>query len=345
MTNEELKRALSLLASQNSKLLAKPRRDRWDKFSLFTPLVTGLVITLTSLYITHRFETVQKRNEAEKAAAERKATVEEKKLRDEIAARDQAWQQRLARTELLNKFIPYLAGTDKQASMAIVAISITGDSDLMDAVSRMVPSQGVKEGLSQVAAKGPTEEIRNKASTTLNLLETLSRAAASAKNPESLRSRALQVALGELKRGVKEEPPGSNRGADIDKYNQSVNLPAGTPWSGSFVCWCYAQAVSKGAQLPMKLTASFQTIEQALVAAGRWKPRDSGYAPQQGDLVIFERKPQQWHGGIVVSVDESYVYTIEGNTTPDDDSRQAEAVAGKARPRNLVEGFGDMNFE
>jgi hypothetical protein len=61
--------------------------------------------------------------------------------------------------------------------------------------------------------------------------------------------------------------------------------------------------------------------------------------------VIFEWRPNEWHGGILVDVDESRVYTVEGNTSPTDDSRQAEAVAGKARSRDLVKGFGDMSFQ
>ena len=345
MTNEELRNALALLASQNSKLLGKPKRDNWDKFAVFAPLLTGLIITITGLYITHRFETVQKQNEAKKIEAEKRAAAEADKVRNEITAREHQWQQRLDRTELLNKFIPYLAGTDQQASMAIVAISITGDSDLMEAVSRMVPSKGVKEGLSQVAAKGPTEEIRAKASTTLNLLETLSRAASAKNEKDSIGGRAVQIALEELKRGVKENPPGSNRGPQIDRYNQFANIPVGSPWAGSFVCWCYGQAVAKGAELPIKLSPSFQLTEQALVAAGRWRPNNSAYTPKPGDLVLFEWKPMQWHGGILVDVDQSRVYTVEGNTSPTDDSRQAEAVAGKARSRDLVKGFGDMSFQ
>ena len=88
MTNEELRSALALVASQNSKLLAKPKRNAWDKLSLFAPLMTGLIITITSLYITHRFETVQKENEARKTESERKAAAEEKKLRDEMRGLD-----------------------------------------------------------------------------------------------------------------------------------------------------------------------------------------------------------------------------------------------------------------
>src|SRR5438477_9329640 len=114
MTNEELRNALALLASQNSKLLGKPKRDNWDKFAVFAPLLTGLIITITGLYITHRFETVQKQNEAKKIEAEKRAAAEADRVRNEITAREHQWQKRLDRTELLNKFIPYLAGTDQQ---------------------------------------------------------------------------------------------------------------------------------------------------------------------------------------------------------------------------------------
>jgi hypothetical protein len=333
MTNEELKHALALVASQNAKLLSKPKRDAWDKISLFAPLITGLVITCTGLWITHRFDQIQKESDGRKQAADAL-----------VAQREREWQNRLSRTELLNKFMPYLTGTDQQSSMAIVAISITGDADLMDAVSKMVPSKGVKEGLTQVAAKGPTEEIRNKASTTLNLLETMNRAPEIPDSERSLRLRALKVALGELRRGVKEDPPGSNRGPDVDKYNRFAGVPDGTAWSGSFIYWCYAQAAGDPAKMPVKLGAAFKMVQQRLVESKRWHPKESDYKPQSGDLAIFELSPNNLHGGIVVNADDAWVYTVEGNTTPSNDSSQAEAVAGKAQPYSLVKGYGDMNF-
>ncbi len=356
MTNEQLREALALLASQQKKLIEKPKRDFWDKFSIFAPLITGLVITGTSLYITDKIQSAQKvaadRKEgtekaaaALKAEADRKASEVARKLHEETAAREKEYQLRLARTELLNKFIPYLAGKDEEVSMAIVAISITGDSELMDAVARMTPGKGVQSGLALVASKGPTEEIRTRASATLNLIETVSRAVPT-KGIQTLGERALEIALGELKRGVKEEPPDSNRGERIDVYNRAAGFSeSGIPWSGSFVFWCYTQALKKGTTLPVKLSASWRATEHSLKEAGRWKPQGSGYEPKPGDLAIFEWTTDSFHGGIVAGVDGDKVYTIEGNTSPDDKSRNGDSVAGKVSTKNRVKGYGDMNFD
>ena len=84
---------------------------------------------------------------------------------------------------------------------------------------------------------------------------------------------------------------------------------------------------------------------QQLAQAGRWKPKESGYKPQPGDIALFQWSATVFHGGIIVSIDDTYVYTIEGNTTPSDDARQSEAVAGKARLLTSVKGYGDMSID
>jgi len=59
-------------------------------------------------------------------------------------------------------------------------------------------------------------------------------------HPSPLQQHALRFAIQQL--GVQENPIGSNRGDQIDKYLKSVKAPAGVPWCAAFVYWCFQQA-------------------------------------------------------------------------------------------------------
>src|SRR5262245_53770132 len=69
---------------------------------------------------------------------------------------------------------------------------------------------------------------------------------------------AIKVGLGEV--GVKEEPPGSNRGPQVDEYlkaSGNANPPGkkeGNQWCLSFVYWCFDQAAKTKGVNPMPKT-------------------------------------------------------------------------------------------
>ena len=91
------------------------------------------------------------------------------------------------------------------------------------------------------------------------------------------------------------------------KYGQWYGLnPA--PWCGIFISWCGYTAGcldavgGKIAYVP-KYTSTFQ-------AKGRYHARWTGYVPASGDVVIFG---DEEHVGIVETVSNGYLYTIEGN--------------------------------
>lgn len=352
MTNEELRQALALLASQQDKLLAKPKRDTWDKFTIFVPLATGLLITITSLYITFRIQNAQttaaeKRKNDEIAAATAKADKEKEaaearaRVESEAIQLEKDFQQRLARTELLRKMIPFLVAKDNSAQMAIVAVALTKDADMMAAVAQMVPPKTATASLAKVTEDpGATEEVRNRASTVLGDM-----ARNSVQGVNTWGSRALIVALGELKQKVAEDPPGSNRGPRVDEYHKALGFEPGLPWSGIFVAWCFKQALPANQPLPFKLSAGFAPLLQEVKAAGRWHDAKSVYSPKPGDVVLYgsnQNRPPT-HGGIVVSVDDSSLTAIEGNTT--DSSGAKDVVAARTRTLSTVLGYVDMGIE
>lgn len=103
-------------------------------------------------------------------------------------------------------------------------------------------------------------------------------------------------------------------------YNGKKN---GVAWCDIFVDWCFVQAY--GLEAALKLTC--QVLGKSNCGAGCKYSR--GYyqkkgrlfdAPQAGDQIFFWPKdaiggPAVQHTGLVYAVDNTYVYTIEGNTS------------------------------
>lgn len=107
---------------------------------------------------------------------------------------------------------------------------------------------------------------------------------------------------------------------DLDKlgfYNGKKN---GVAWCDIFVDWCFVQAY--GLEDAQKLT--YQKIGKSNSGAGckysRNYYKNNGRLfdkPQAGDQIFFYGSDlvDIAHTGLVVKVDETYVYTVEGNTS------------------------------
>jgi len=117
-------------------------------------------------------------------------------------------------------------------------------------------------------------------------------------------SSLISVARGEL--GYKE---GANNDTKYGKwYGLNYN-----PWCAMFVSWCANKAGISTSIIP----------KHALCSAGaQWfmdrkiyKKRSSGYTPKKGDIIYFDYGKGIHHIGIVESVSNGNVNTIEGNTS------------------------------
>jgi hypothetical protein len=123
---------------------------------------------------------------------------------------------------------------------------------------------------------------------------------------------------------------------NIEKYAPQVpglEWAQGQPWCAVFVSWC---AMKAGASELFPRTASCDVAGAFYRHAGRW----SDY-PAIGAQVFYGSTSDLNHTGIVYAYDDTYVYTVEGNTN-DDGSREGDGVYLKKRLRrdsNLV-GYG-----
>lgn len=90
----------------------------------------------------------------------------------------------------------------------------------------------------------------------------------------------------------------------------------GLPWCDVFVDWCFVQAYG--------VIAGRKLLCQPILSRGAGCRYSYGYyqeagqlvqTPREGDQIFFQREGTICHTGLVTQVDDSRVYTVEGNTS------------------------------
>jgi len=138
---------------------------------------------------------------------------------------------------------------------------------------------------------------------------------------KSCRLRALTHARRYI--GVHEDPPGSNRGPDIERWQKWANGLTGYPWCAAFLCGMVREAC--GLIVPTPKRASVGFLEDWAEEVGSLlRP---GTRPRRGDWIVYrwdDNSPdwpdhigavlrvigaRKWRGGYFVGT----VRTIEGN--------------------------------
>lgn len=138
--------------------------------------------------------------------------------------------------------------------------------------------------------------------------------AAGIAGPSTLGARALEVARGELGRGVREMPPGSNTGPDVRAYlapcvrnGRRLGLTVGA-WCAAFASWCVWEAWLTGASSgpsvltwtpdarpafadlrypPIGYRAAVSELVDDARATGTWRPAQAAEEPRPGDLLVW----------------------------------------------------------
>lgn len=138
-----------------------------------------------------------------------------------------------------------------------------------------------------------------------------------------LLKQVLKVALSQI--GHMENPLGSNRGAEVDKYIRCVGLnpnDGSYAWCMCYVYWCFAQAAKQtGTENPCIKTAGVRDHWNKakrngirLVLPGE-AVQDTNLV-QPGQLFCLAYKGITGHIGFVEKVEGGILTTIEGNTNP-----------------------------
>lgn len=164
---------------------------------------------------------------------------------------------------------------------------------------------------------------------------------------DPLLARVLAIAGAECDRGVREVPPNSNRGRDVEAYLKRVGLGPGFAWCCAFTYWCFDEAAKQqGRANPMFKTAGCLAHWNA--APGRGARRiqrhqavaDPGLV-KPGMVFIMDFGGGAGHTGFVERLRGGLIETIEGNT---DASKTREGGGVYRLTRKLVDinkGFID----
>lgn len=136
---------------------------------------------------------------------------------------------------------------------------------------------------------------------------------------------ALDSAWAELRKGVAEDPDGSNRGPEIDLYTGMAGKPASIPgprWCAYFVSWNFAKAPGSspfgrigGAQSIVfwcQKHIPFSVFDMTILLSvdGR---SGSPYVPRCGDIGVIAEGQAHGHAVMVAASQAGNVWTVEGN--------------------------------
>ncbi len=164
--------------------------------------------------------------------------------------------------------------------------------------------------------------------------------------PQSLPlfSKVLEIAASQI--GVLEDPPGSNRGAKVEQYLASAGCSPGDPWCASFVYWCFNEA-SKSLNIKNPLIRTGGCLDHWNRTKGKKISRltatNNSSLIKPGFIFIMDHGSGKGHTGLVKSVGEGYIQTIEGNTNIEG-SREGLGVAELKRKINTISaGFIDYS--
>jgi hypothetical protein len=153
---------------------------------------------------------------------------------------------------------------------------------------------------------------------------------------DELLLKVLEIAASQI--GVMEDPPGSNRGPQVEKYLASAGCSPGDPWCASFLYWCFSEAAkSMGLKNPLPRTGSciYHWENTTGKKLSGQQTTDNPALVHPGFIFIMDHGGGKGHTGIVRSVADGYLNTIEGNTNIAG-SREGLAVAELKRKINTI---------
>lgn len=155
-------------------------------------------------------------------------------------------------------------------------------------------------------------------------------------------AKVLAVASGEEARHVREVPVNSNRGPEVEQYQQRAGAYPGDPWCCAFVYWCFDEASQGlGRTNPMVKTAGCldhwnraksNGAKRIMATAAK---NDPGLVAP-GMVFIMDHGGGKGHTGLVEKVNGGLLTTIEGNT----DASKTREGGGVYR---LVRKVGEIN--
>ncbi len=129
-----------------------------------------------------------------------------------------------------------------------------------------------------------------------------------------LQLKALEYAKTEI--GVIEVPYHSGVGPRINLFQRSLGLPSGSAWCGAFIYWCFRQAALYQ-QTINPLPRASNSLNHFVNSNGFViTPEMAAQHPEYikpGTIFFHKYDTDKMHSGIVSSVNDGTIHTIEGN--------------------------------
>ena len=136
---------------------------------------------------------------------------------------------------------------------------------------------------------------------------------------------------------------------DLDNINFYNGKKNGYSWCDIFVDWCFVKAFGKARALELLCQPEKSTGAGCGFSMNFYKAHNQFHtSPQAGDQIFFTDGTSIYHTGLVYKVDNSKVYTIEGNTS---DVNYVDGNGGKvckkAYPLNVsyIAGYGRPKYD
>ena len=107
-----------------------------------------------------------------------------------------------------------------------------------------------------------------------------------------------------------------------------------TPWCASYVSWCLEQvSLSVRSNLPR-----YANVDNFILHFWEETWLSPLFAPTPGDLVFFGFMSDPNHMGVVIAVEDGYIYTIEGNVN------DTVAIRKYSQTDSSIIGYGLLNW-
>lgn len=206
------------------------------------------------------------------------------------------------------------------------ALALTGEQKIVLDPDNPIFGQKVKQAVQLFQARHVDPEGRTlKAdgevgAITWGVLFGETTVAATEKPSDKFLGEVLALALAEEAKKIREIPPNSNRGRDVETYLKSVGLGGGNPWCCAFTYWCFEQAAQqRGRSNPMVRTGGCLAHWNGAPAKGakRIGKNDAVNNPgllKPGMVFIMDFGGGKGHTGFIVAVRGGLIDTVEGNT-------------------------------
>ena len=136
---------------------------------------------------------------------------------------------------------------------------------------------------------------------------------------------------------------------DLDKINFYNGPKNGYAWCDVFVDWCFVQAFGKERALELLCQPEKSTGAGCGFSMNFYKAHNQFYTePKAGDQIFFTDGTSIYHTGLVYKVENSRVYTVEGNTS---DMNYVDGNGGKVCKKSYpigasyIAGYGRPKYD